>query len=156
MERKIGVYICHCGSNIAATVDTQAVAQFAQGLGVQIGLEPVNRYETYLVNTCEQALRLKKMIGLANVKVHLDTYHMNIEEVSIPAALREAGPLVGHLHFADSNRGPVGTGHTDMTPVVGALRDIGFRGCASAEAFPWPDPDAAAAQTMKAYRKLFA
>ncbi|MHC4132318.1 MAG: sugar phosphate isomerase/epimerase family protein, partial [Planctomycetota bacterium] len=57
-------------------------AKFAQDLNVNIGIEPVNRYETYLVNTCEQAIRLKNMIGEDNIKIHLDTYHMNIEEKS--------------------------------------------------------------------------
>lgn len=63
------------------------VARLAKELGVQIGLEPVNRYETFLVNTCDQALKLKEMIGEDNVKVHLDTYHMNIEEKVITKRL---------------------------------------------------------------------
>ena len=64
------------------------VAFVRRSMGVQIGLEPVNRYETYLVNTCQQARKLKEMIGQPNVKIHLDTYHMNIEEKSFYEATR--------------------------------------------------------------------
>jgi sugar phosphate isomerase/epimerase len=124
--------------------------------GVRLFLEPLNRYETDVLNRLGDAAALVKPLGVGSVALLADLFHMNIEEPSIAGALREAGPLVGHLHFADSHRGPVGTGHTDLAPVVEALREIGYRGYASAEAFPWPDPDAAAAQTMKAYRKHFA
>ena len=66
-------------------------ARFAKKVGVNIGIEPVNRYETYLINTCDQALKLKEMIGEDNIKIHLDTYHMNIEEKSYYDATIKAG-----------------------------------------------------------------
>ena len=84
-----------------------------------------------------------------------DLFHMNIEESDIAATLREGARHVGHVHFADSNRRPVGNGHTDMKPIADALREIGYDGCISAEAFDWPDPDAAAQQTLDSYRKYF-
>ena len=62
---------------------------------------------------------------------------------------------MGHLHFADSNRRPIGNGHTVMEPIAKALKDIGYSGCISAEAFAWPDSDAAAKQTIDSYRKYF-
>ena len=79
---------------------------------------------------------------------------MNIEESSLPEALRAAGPLLGHIHFVDSNRQAIGFGHTDMPRIVKALRDIGYAGYLSAEILPLPDSDAAAAQTMKAYQQF--
>ncbi|MHC4724603.1 MAG: sugar phosphate isomerase/epimerase family protein [Planctomycetota bacterium] len=79
-------------------------AKFAQDLNVNIGIEPVNRYETYLVNTCEQAIRLKNMIGEDNIKIHLDTYHMNIEEKSYYEATKMAGKDLIHYHLCENDR----------------------------------------------------
>jgi D-psicose/D-tagatose/L-ribulose 3-epimerase len=78
------------------------VARYAGSLGVTVGIEPVNRYETYLVNTSEQALTLKRMIDEPNVKVHLDTYHMNIEEKSFYDAVKLAGEDLIHLHLCEN------------------------------------------------------
>ena len=80
---------------------------------------------------------------------------MNIEEQSLPDSIRNAGSLIGHVHFADSNRGPVGMGHTRMGDVAKALYDIDYQGYISAEAFPWPTPDEAAQQTIHSYRHYF-
>jgi sugar phosphate isomerase/epimerase len=79
---------------------------------------------------------------------------MNIEESSLPDALRTVGPLIGHVHFADSNRQAIGLGHTPMQPIVQALREVGYAGYLSAEILPLPDSDAAARQTMKAFKTL--
>lgn len=111
------------------------VARFAAGLGVTIGLEPVNRYETYLVNTCEQALRLKEMIGEDNVRVHLDTYHMNIEEKSFYEATRMAGPDLVHYHLCENDRGIPGTGLVDWDDIFRALGEMGYSGNAALESF---------------------
>ena len=78
---------------------------------------------------------------------------MNIEEADIGEALRDAGKRLGHLHFVDSNRRPAGCGHLDYGPIGAALREIVYAGYASAEALPWPDSQAAAEQTMKAFRR---
>jgi sugar phosphate isomerase/epimerase len=80
---------------------------------------------------------------------------MNIEEASIADALRAAGDLVGHVHFADSNRRAAGMGHTDFAPIAAALQEIGYAGYAAAEIFPLPDPAAAAEQTVRAFRQHF-
>lgn len=111
------------------------VARFAAGMGVQIGIEPVNRYETYLVNTCEQALRLKKMIGEDNVRIHLDTYHMNIEEKSFYEATRMAGKDLVHYHLCENDRGIPGTGLVDWDGIFKALAEIGYAGHAALESF---------------------
>jgi D-psicose/D-tagatose/L-ribulose 3-epimerase len=110
-------------------------AELGQELGVLIGLEPVNRYETYLVNTCEQGLRLKEMIGLDNVKIHLDTYHMNIEEKSFYDATRLAGDDLIHYHLCENDRGIPGTGLVDWDGIFRALAEIGYTGNAALESF---------------------
>jgi sugar phosphate isomerase/epimerase len=129
------------------------LARHAAGLGVPLILEPLNRYETRVLNRLGDAAALLESRGLSNVLLLADLFHMNIEEASIPEALRAAGRRVGHVHFADTNRRPVGLGHLDVPPIVDALREIGYTGCFSAEALPYPDPDAAASQTIRAFRK---
>ncbi|HKJ90010.1 MAG TPA: sugar phosphate isomerase/epimerase family protein [Oceanipulchritudo sp.] len=111
------------------------VAELGAELGVKIGLEPVNRYETFLVNTCEQALRLKDLIGHENVKVHLDTYHMNIEEKSFYEATKMAGTELIHYHLCENDRGIPGTGQVDWDGIFRALAEIGYEGCAALESF---------------------
>lgn len=111
------------------------VAQFAGDLGLQVGLEPVNRYETYLINTCEQALKLKEMIGEDNVKVHLDTYHMNIEEKSFYKATKLAGKDLIHYHLCENDRGIPGTGLVDWDEIFRALAEINYQGYAALESF---------------------
>jgi len=116
--------------------------------------EPLNRYETNLVNTIEDGMRLLRGLP-ASVKLMADLFHMNIEEVDIPVAIKSGGKSIGHVHFADSNRRPAGFGHTDFAPVVAAVREIGYDGYFAAEAFPYPDPEGAARQTVKRFRELF-
>ncbi|OQY28627.1 MAG: hypothetical protein B6243_11920 [Anaerolineaceae bacterium 4572_5.2] len=111
------------------------VARLANTLDVQIGLEPVNRYESCLVNTCEQALRLKEMIGEDNVKIHLDTYHMNIEEKSFYEATKLAGKDLIHYHFCENDRGIPGTGLVDWDAIFRALAEINYQGYAALESF---------------------
>jgi D-psicose/D-tagatose/L-ribulose 3-epimerase len=110
-------------------------ASYAKGLGVTLGLEPVNRYETYLVNTCEQALKLIEMIGEENVRVHLDSYHMNIEEKSCYEATRAAGDRLVHYHLCENDRGIPGTGLVNWDDIFRALGEIGYQGCAALESF---------------------
>jgi sugar phosphate isomerase/epimerase len=116
--------------------------------------EPLNRFETNLFNSLGETTRFLKGIGASNVKILADLFHMNIEEQGLPEALREAGSWIGHVHFADSNRRAMGFGHTDMEPIIKALREISYNGYLSAEVLPWPDSEGAARQTMKAYQEL--
>ncbi|MCX6992656.1 MAG: sugar phosphate isomerase/epimerase [Kiritimatiellaeota bacterium] len=111
------------------------VARLASDLGILIGLEPVNRYESCLINTCEQALRLKAMIGEACVKIHLDTYHMNIEEKSFYEATKRAGKDLIHYHLCENDRGIPGTGLIDWDGIFKALAEINYQGNAALESF---------------------
>jgi len=143
----------------------RAIAWLAEGLnklgtlareqGVDLIYEPLNRYETNMFNQLGAGVAFLEMLDSENVVLLADLFHMNIEEQSIAGAIRANAKHIGHLHFADSNRRPVGMGHTDMTDIARALMDVGYAGYASAEALPWPDPDAAAEQTMRAFKKCF-
>ena len=89
------------------------VARRAGELGMTLGLEPCNRYETHLLNTAEQAVRLIERIGEPALMIHLDTYHMNIEEKGFAAGIRKAGPHLRYIHLSESDRGVPGTGTVD-------------------------------------------
>ena len=123
---------------------------------VPLLMEPLNRYETNLINSVDDGLRLLGSLATDNVKLLGDLFHMNIEEVDISTAIRTGATAIGHIHFVDSNRRPAGNGHTDFIPIGAALRDIQYNGYLSAEALPYPDPAAAAAQTIQTYRRFFA
>ena len=116
--------------------------EYAASVGVDVALEPWNRYETYFLNRLEQAIELWREVGLANGGVMADTFHMNIEEAaSIPDALRAAKGILQHVHLADSNRAVAGRGHTDFMPILQALLDIGYDGYLSFEVMaPSGDP----------------
>lgn len=131
------------------------LGEYAAVFGVPLIYEPLNRYETNLVTTQADGVALLKMLKTDNVKLLADLFHMNIEEADLPAAIRAAGGAIGHVHLADSNRRPAGCGHTDFAPIAAALRDVGYDGYVSAECLPWPDPDAAAAKTIEAFRSYF-
>ena len=142
----------------------QALQWFTEGLktlgqragahGVSLLYEPLNRYETNLFNRAGDAAAFLIRRKIPHVKLLCDLFHMNIEEASIPAALRAVGRLVGHVHFADTNRHAVGFGHLEVAPIVAALREIGYEGYLSAEVMPLPDPERAACQTMRAFRQF--
>ncbi|MCO8121159.1 sugar phosphate isomerase/epimerase [Stieleria sp. TO1_6] len=114
--------------------------------------EPLNRYETNQCCTVADGVELLQSLSTDNVKLLCDLFHMNIEETDIAAALRQGGKFVGHVHFVDSNRQPVGCGQMQYGPIIQALREIDYQGYLCAEAFPLPDPHEAARQTMRAYR----
>ena len=131
------------------------LGSFAEKNGVNLIFEPLNRYETNLINRLEDAAQLVKSLNTQNVTLLADLFHMNIEEKSIPDSISKYGSLIGHVHFADSNRQPVGNGHIQMKDIAKALMETGYKGYISAEAFPWPDPDKAAKATMASFNKYF-
>ncbi|MBI4663550.1 MAG: sugar phosphate isomerase/epimerase [Verrucomicrobia bacterium] len=127
----------------------------ADAQGMPLLFEPLNRYETNLFNRVGDTLEFLKPLRTQNVKLLCDLFHMNIEERDIAASLRLAGAKLGHIHFVDSNRQAVGLGHTELQPIVQALREIGYSSYVSAEVLPLPNPESAAKQTIEAYRKFF-
>ncbi len=109
--------------------------EHARRRGVFLCMEALNRYETNFLNTLGQSKEFAAQTGCANVKIMGDTYHMNIEETSLPEAIRLAGADLLHLHLVDSNRLSPGEGHTDMGAVLDALKEIDFSGYCSFEVF---------------------
>jgi 5-keto-L-gluconate epimerase len=130
------------------------VARAARTAGVRIVVEPINRYESNWLNTVEEVLDLLDRLGEDNVGVLPDTFHMNIEEGDVGAALRRGGARVWHVHVADSNRRAPGWGHLDFGAVVRTLDEIGYGGFVSAEILPLPGVLDAAWQTIRALRPL--
>ncbi len=128
---------------------------YAAQYRVPLIYEPLNRYETNMATTLGAGVELLKSLKSPNVKLLADLFHMNIEEADIAAALRTAADWVGHVHFVDSNRRPAGMGHINFAPIADALREIDYRGYLSAEAFPYPDSDAAAKQTIETFHRYF-
>jgi D-psicose/D-tagatose/L-ribulose 3-epimerase len=102
------------------------LAPRAADRGVTLALEVLNRFETYFMNTVDDAVRLLDAVDSRAVGVHLDTFHMNVEEKDPAAALRRAGRHLAHVHFSENDRGIVGTGHVDWPAVRTALRDLGY------------------------------
>ncbi|MBX3398072.1 MAG: sugar phosphate isomerase/epimerase [Gemmataceae bacterium] len=117
--------------------------------------EPLNRYETNFATRLEDGVRLLELVKRDSLKLLADLFHMNIEETNLAEALRAAGPHIGHVHLADSNRRPAGFGHTNFAPIAAALTEIGYAGYVSAEAFPYPDSRGAAEATLHAFRHHF-
>lgn len=118
-----------------AIASLQQVAANAASSGISLAIEPLNRFETDLVNTVEQGVRLSEDIGAPNVGLMLDTFHMNIEERDLPTAIRAAGDHVFHFQASENDRGTPGSGHTDWVGVATALRDIGYQGSVVVESF---------------------
>ncbi len=110
--------------------------EYAGTVGVDLTIEAWNRYETYFLNRLDQCVELLKEIDLPNIGVMGDTFHMNIDEASIPDAFRNAGKYVNHIHLADSNRAAPGKGHLDFVPILQAIKDIEYTGYLSFELLP--------------------
>ena len=113
----------------------QRVAETAAKSNIVLGLEVVNRYESNVLNTASQAVEMCKRIGKPNVKVHLDVYHMNIEESDISAAIMETGDYLGYFHTGDSHRGYIGSGSIDLATVFRALVKANYQGPITFESF---------------------
>ena len=128
---------------IANTI--RSVARYAAGLGLMLGFEPCNRYETHLLNTGRQAVALIERIGEPNLFVHLDTYHMNIEEKGFEAAIVDAARYLKYIHLSESDRGTPGTGTVDWDGIFRGLARIKFDGDMVLESFVHLHPDIARA-----------
>lgn len=112
-----------------------SVADAASRDGVRLTFEVLNRYETAMVNTAAQAVAYQRLAGSPNLFVHLDTFHMAIEEADMAVAVRDTAPVLGYLELGQSGRGPLGTGVVDVAEVVRSARAAGYRGPIGVEAF---------------------
>ncbi|MBT5716106.1 MAG: sugar phosphate isomerase/epimerase [Opitutae bacterium] len=131
------------------------LGEHARTRGVSLIYEPLNRYESNLFNHYLEACDFLDQLPTNGVSLLADLFHMNIEETDIAESIKKGARHLGHVHFADSNRRPMGNGHTNMAPIAKALKEIGYEGCISAEAFAWPDSLTAAQTTIDSYKKYF-
>jgi D-psicose/D-tagatose/L-ribulose 3-epimerase len=121
------------------------IVDHAGEFGVKLALEPLNRYETSLINTAEQGLEVVEAVDSAALGLLLDTYHMNIEEKSPAEAIRLAGRHLYHVHASASDRGAPGADHFDWRAFAGALRGVAYDGALCIEAFTPEEPAIAGA-----------
>ena len=128
--------------------------EFAKEYNIQLTLEPVNRYESNFINTLSEGIEFIKRVSVSNLGLLADTFHMNIEEVSIYSSIIQAKDYISHVHFADSNRWAPGCGHLDFAKIVQTFKKISYQGYVSAEILPLPDPDSCARLTAKTLDKL--
>ncbi|PID56273.1 hypothetical protein CSB45_12135 [candidate division KSB3 bacterium] len=128
------------------------ICKVAEDLNVDLNLEVVNRYETYLINTCGEALAYLADVNSPNAYVHLDTYHMNIEEDSMTGAIMAAGNTLGHFHIGENNRKPPGTGEMPWQAIFNALKEIRYERSIVME--PFVQPGGTVGRDISVYRDL--
>jgi D-psicose/D-tagatose/L-ribulose 3-epimerase len=121
--------LARCAKNL------KVVARYAEDHGVQLALEPLNRFETSFINLTDQAIELADMIGSPAVKLMMDTFHANIEEKRLGAAITRAGKRLIHVHANENDRGTPGSGHVSWDEIGPALKQVGFDGALVIESF---------------------
>ena len=146
--------LVHAGESVAEAKERyldclNRCADVAEPLGVELIVEPVNRYEINFINDCAEGLALVKETGRACVKLMPDLFHMNIEDASFRQVFECGRDYITYVHVADSNRLAPGWGHMPFDEVFQILDDIGYAGYLTAEILPKPDPDAAARQAAE-------
>jgi D-psicose/D-tagatose/L-ribulose 3-epimerase len=129
------------------------VGEYAGPSGLVLTEEVVNRFELYLLNTLAQASQFVDEVGRPNVRIHMDTFHSNIEEKHPGEAIRAAGSRIGYVHISENDRGVPGSGHVAWDATFDALRDVGYDGWLTVESFGDALPNLTAA--TKIWRPLF-
>jgi len=141
---------------LRSSVDVlRRVCAEADKSGITIGMEVVNRYETNIANTAAQGVALCEMIGAPNVKVHLDTYHMHIEEADAARAIVETGDRLGYFHLGECHRGYLGSGSIDFPPIFRALAQIDYAGPLVFESFSSEVVDPQLSRILGIWRNLW-
>ena len=132
----------------------RAAGEYAQKADVRLGLEFLNRFEVFLINTSADCKRMVEDVGLDNVGVHYDTHHANIEDPAPAAALANIREVINHVHLSESHRGTLGTGQVDWDGTFDALKAIDYSGWLVIESFGTADPELAVAANV--WRNAFA
>jgi D-psicose/D-tagatose/L-ribulose 3-epimerase len=136
-----------CEAELERVVDgLSEVAPIAEANNVTVSIEATSRYLGYVLNTAAQARAILDRVGSTHIQVQLDTFHMNIEEASVPQGILDAGPRLGYVQIAESHRGLIGSGHVPWTEVMDALRAVEYDGWLTFEAFT-PDHASIAAKS---------
>ena len=131
------------------------VSEKAAASDIMVGVEVVNRYETNICNTAAECVALLDLINLPNVKAHIDTYHMNIEEGFVGGAIEQCGDRIGYFHVGESHRGYLGTGTVDFTAVFRSLARIGYDGPIAFESFSSAVVDPVLSNMLGVWRNLW-
>lgn len=126
----------------------------AERLGVNLVFEVIDRFESDWLNTVDEGLQLLNTLGSDSLLLHLDTFHMNIEEPDCSYSIRRAGRKVGHIHVADSDRWYPGHAHYEFRSTFQALHEIGYSGAVALESFQYPDPETAARRSLEVIKPL--
>jgi D-psicose/D-tagatose/L-ribulose 3-epimerase len=129
------------------------VAEHAKSCGVMLGIEYLNRFETYLLTSVAETVRFVKAVKHPNCRIMYDTFHANIEEKNIPDAIRAASKHLVHVHISENDRGTPGEGHVHWKETFDTLREVGYDGWLMIEAFGLALPSLAAA--TKIWRRMF-
>ena len=119
-----------------AVEGTRELAAYADKKSITLAIEPLNRYESYLITNLEKAKCFIREVGSPNLKIHLDTFHMSIEEKDLSEIVRQSADLLVNMHISDSNREPPGRGHTDFPAILKSLKEIGYGGYLVLEPVP--------------------
>ncbi|MGD8406041.1 MAG: 5-keto-L-gluconate epimerase [Anaerolineales bacterium] len=126
----------------------------ARPYDIRLALEPINRYETTLINNSSEGLDLIERVGAENFGLLLDTFHMNIEEADIETSIRSCGERIFHFHVADSNRWYPGAGHLDFASILAELNATGYLDWVSGEFIPKPDASTSAKESIAYLRAI--
>jgi len=151
----VGAEAEKAGQRKRALSAIRVVAEKAAKKGVQLLIEPINRYETNFINSAEDAIRFIEEAGYPEIKLLLDTFHMNLEEASIHATLRRYSDRIGYIHFADSNRNAPGLGHFPFVPLLSILEEINYTGVITVEILPLPDDESAIKQAGDFFKSIY-
>ena len=130
------------------------VAEYAGENDIPLVFEPINRYETNWVHSTQDGLDFLEKLDVESAKLLLDTFHMNIEEISMVDAIKKAGDKIGYIHFADNTRHPPGQGSINYRAVIDALSSIAYCGPVVVEALPLPDDKTAVLNTAKFWQEM--
>ena len=131
------------------------LADYASDKGININLEVVNRYETNIMNTGKEGLKFLEAVNRPNAYLHLDTYHMNIEEDGMSQAVLDAGNALGYVHIGESHRGYLGSGNVDFDTFFSALKKINYSGPITFESFSSVVVDPALSNALCIWRNLW-
>ena len=127
----------------------------AKKMGIKIGLEPVNRYESNLINTASKALEFIELTECENLCVHLDSYHMNIEESNYRESILQCGRKLGYFHIGENHRGYLGKGHINFGEIFSAMKDINYQGPVTFESFSSSVVEPQLSNTLGVWRNLW-
>ncbi len=129
------------------------IADYAQGAGITLGVEIVNRFEQFILNTAAEGVAYLQDLNKENVKLHLDTFHMNIEEKSLEEGFYTAGAQLAHVHIGENNRTPPGGGHLNWVNILSTLHRMNYQGLIVME--PFISPNTPIARDVALWRDMF-